>query len=122
MDEAARKQLAQRLGAMKMNEARREIRTLDYDANMVFWRNAMWDENQTLYLLPTAGLSITLVEKTNSQEGSKKIGGGPSGTHGIQVDYHYVEARVEPLERPAHKRGNNGPSPLKTIGWQAQKK
>ncbi len=122
MDEAARKQLAQRLGAMKMNEARREIRKLDHDANMVFWRNAIWDEYHTLYLLPNEELSITLVEKTNLQEGTRNIGGGPSGTHAIQIDYHYVEARVEPLERPAHKRGNSGPSPLKNIGWQAQKK
>jgi hypothetical protein len=122
VDEASRKQLAQRLGAMKLNEARGEIRALDRDANMVFWRNAMWDETQTRYLLPNAGLSITLVEKTNEHDDNKTIGGGPRGTHAIEVEYHYVEARVDLLDRPAHKRGTNGPAPLKANGWQPARK
>lgn len=104
MNEAERAQLAQRLSAMSLKDARKEIRRLDPDADMVFWRNSVWDEVHTLWLLPNAGLSITLVEKANRNRGNRAIGGGPNGLKAEKVDYRYVEARVEPLKRPVRER------------------
>jgi len=100
MNEAERAQLAQRLSAMSLKDARKEIRRLDPGADMVFWRNSVWDEVHTLWLLPNAGLSITLVEKANRNQTNREIGGGPNGFKAEKVDYRFVEARVEPLERP----------------------
>ncbi len=103
MDEAAREQLAQRLSAMNLKEVRNEIRSLDADADMVFWRNAVRDEYQTQWLLPNAGVSIILVEKNNLQASERAIGGGPGKWNAQKADYHYVEARVQPLTRPVKK-------------------
>jgi hypothetical protein len=99
MDEAERVQLAQRLSAMSIKDARKEIRRLDPDADLVTWRNSVWDEYHSLWLLPNAGLSITLVEKEDVENSRHDIGGGPSGFKAEKIDYHYVEARVAPLER-----------------------
>jgi hypothetical protein len=100
MDEAAREQLAQRLSAMTLKEVRNEIRSLDADADMVFWRNAIRDETQTQWLLPNAGVSVILVEKNNLQDSDRKIGGGPGRWNAQKTEYRYVEARVNPLTRP----------------------
>jgi hypothetical protein len=104
MNEAEREQLAKRLSAMSFKDARKEIRRLDQDADMVFWRNSMWDEYHSLWLLPNAGLSITLVEKVNRGQGKREIGGGPSGWKAEKTDFRYVEARVDPLKRPVKAR------------------
>jgi hypothetical protein len=109
MDEVAREQLARRLSAMKLSDVRKEIRALDRDAVLKFYRNAIWDEYHTLWLLPNAGVSITLVEKVKTREGTREVGGGPRGTKAKEVEYIYVGARVDPLVRPAHKRGGSGP-------------
>jgi hypothetical protein len=113
MDEAAREVLSRRLSEMKLRQAIREIRSMDRDANMVMWRNSMWNEYHTKFLLPNAELTIILVEKNTVVNSKHEIGGGPEGAKAQDVDYHYVEARVTALERPAHKRGGYGPSALK---------
>ncbi len=109
MDEAARDQLARRLSAMSLNDARKEIRALDPQAELKFYRNAIWDELHTLWLLPNAGLSITLVEKDKEKVLSEQAGGTPRGTKKLGVDFTYVEARVAPLDRPAFARVGRGP-------------
>ena len=111
MDEVAREQLAKRLSAMKFKQVRREIRALDPEAELKFYRNSVRDEYHTLWVLPNAGVSITLVEKVKVQETNRAIGGGPRGWRARKVEFNYIEARVEPLARPAHKRGATGPSP-----------
>ncbi len=113
MDEAAREELAQRLSKMTLRQAVREMRNIDPDANMVFWRNAIWDEIHTLFLLPNKGVEVRLVEKSTESEPLREIGGGPRGTKARRADYEYVGARVVPLSRPAFKRGGTGPSPMK---------
>ncbi len=97
MDEAQRKQLAERLKALDLRKAMREIRALDKAANMKFWRNAMWNEYQTLFELPNVGIKVTLVEKGTFEETDRKVGGGPTGWKAKKAEYEYVEARVAPL-------------------------
>ncbi|MGQ9851006.1 MAG: hypothetical protein ACUVSU_13255 [Aggregatilineaceae bacterium] len=109
MDEAERERLARRLSAMKLSDVRKEIRALDRDAVLKYYRNAIWDEYHTLWLLPNAGVSITLVEKIRTKDGHREVGGGPRGWKAKDVEYVYLEARVEPLVRPPYKRGATGP-------------
>jgi hypothetical protein len=112
MDGTAREQLAQRLSALSFKDAQKEIRALDPDADMKYFRNAMWHEYHTLFTLPNAGLSVALVEKEQLEESRHRIGGGPRGLRAEKAAFTYTEARVEPLTRPAHKRGSTGPAPL----------
>lgn len=104
MDEAEREALARELSAMKMNHAQRRIRELDRQANMVIWRNSIWDEYHTVFLLPNLGLEVTLVEQATAAPSKRTIGGGPQGSKALKFEYRYVGARVRPLERPAFKR------------------
>ena len=115
MDEAAREQLAKRLSAMSLREAQRELRQLDPEAEMKFWRNAVRNEQHTLWVLPQQGVAVTLVERESLSPSDREIGGGPRGTKAQRTSYEYVEARVAPLTRPPHKRGAHGPSPLKRL-------
>ena len=113
MDEAEREQLAQRLSAMSsLREAQKELRALDPDADMKFWRNSIWGEYHTLFTLPNAGLSVTLIETDEVQNSQRTIGGGPRGSKAEKIKYHYKGARVDVLTHPAHKRGGTGPSPF----------
>ncbi|MEW6577763.1 MAG: hypothetical protein AB1435_01060 [Chloroflexota bacterium] len=109
IDEATREQLARRLSAMKLKDVRKEIRALDPDAILKYYRNAMWDEYHTLWVLPNAGLSITIVERATISDSNKEIGGGPRGMKAKKVEFVYMETRVEPLLRPAYKGGETGP-------------
>ena len=111
IDEAAREQLARRLSAMKIKDVRKEIRALDPDAILKYYRNAIWDEYHTLWVLPNAGLSITIVERATVSDSNKEVGGGPRGMKARKVEFVYIETRVEPLLRPAYKRGGTGPVP-----------
>jgi hypothetical protein len=104
MDEAAREQLAQRLSEMSLKAARKEIVALDPGADMKYFRNAIQNESHTLYLLPRAGLSIALVERDQTRDSDRKIGGGPRGWTAKKVAYEYVGARVNLLQRPAYPR------------------
>lgn len=96
-------QLAQRLSALSFEEARREIRHLDPDADMKFFRNSYWDEYHTLFLLPNRNLSITLVEKSTVETTNRRDYSGPKDRKRQKVAYNYIEARVSPLQRPAAK-------------------
>jgi hypothetical protein len=99
MDESEREQLAQRLSALSFSDARKEILRLDPDANLKYWRNAIWHEYHTLFLLPNAGLSITLVEEQEQKKTNELDDGAanPKRHKKIDVLYSYLEARVEPL-------------------------
>jgi len=103
MNEAERRQLADRLSGLSLKHARQEIRKLDRDADLKYFRNSMWDEYHTLWLLPNQGLSITLVEKADIDQLDKRDFSGPPSRHKEAVSYEYVEARVEPLARPVAK-------------------
>lgn len=109
MDQAARDQLARRLSAMSIKDARKEIRALDPQAELKYFRNAIWDEKHTLWLLPNAELSITLVEKEKEKLLDEHAGGMPRGIKKLGVDFSYLEARVGPLERPVFARVGRGP-------------
>ena len=105
MDETAREQLAHRLSAMSLKDARKEIYRMDPDAELKFFRNSMWAEYHTLFLMPNQSLSITLVEKRDKETMNKADPASATENRKKQeIDYHYVEARVEPLTRPARKR------------------
>ena len=112
MNESERQQLAKRLTAMTWKQVRREIKQLDRDANMKFFRNSYWDEFQTLYLLPNEGLQITLVEKVDRDGGEGPYYGAMMMLKKRQkVQYRYVEARVEEIDRPVGNAGGRGRSP-----------
>jgi hypothetical protein len=104
MDDATREALARELSALKLKDAQRKIRDLDRQANMVFWRNSIWDEYHTVFLLPNVGVQVILVEQATATPSKRRIGGGPEGSTAQKFEYRYVEARVTPLERPAFKR------------------
>jgi hypothetical protein len=113
MDEAEREQLAQQLSAASsLREALKEVRALDPDADMKFWRNSIWGQYHTLFTLPNVGLSITLIETDQTENTQRNIGGGPRGSKAEKVKYYYKGARVDVLTHPAHKRGGTGPSPF----------
>ena len=103
MNETEREQLAQRLSAMSLKETRNEIRGLDPNANLKFFRNSIWDEYHTLWLLPNAGLSIILVEKADQEESKREDATRPKGHKQTSVTYTFIEARVAPLTRPVQK-------------------
>jgi len=115
MDEAAREQLAKRLSAMRLREAQHALRQLDPQAEMKYWRNAVRHEYHTLWVLPQQEIVVTLVERESRSPSNREIGGGPRGSKAVRTSYEYVEARVTALNRPPHKRGAHGPSPLKRL-------
>ncbi len=98
MNETEREQLAQRLSALSLKDARKEIRRLDRAADMKFYRNSIWDEYHTLFLLPNAGLSITLVEKGEVEQLDLPDTAGPKGRKRQALTYSYVGASVAPLD------------------------
>ncbi len=105
MDETAREKLAQRLSALSLKDARKEIYRMDPDSELKFFRNSIWDEYHTLFLMPNQGLSVTLVEKRDKDTLSKADPASATKNRKKQaIDYNYVEARVAPLARPALKR------------------
>ncbi|MBN1966013.1 MAG: hypothetical protein JW910_15295 [Anaerolineae bacterium] len=99
MDDAEREQLARRLSALSLKEARSEIRRLDSKADLKYYRNSRWDEYHTLFVLPDKGLSITLVEKIDHKALDKRDYSGPPDRKRLETDYRFVEARVAPLDR-----------------------
>jgi len=103
MNETERQQLADRLSGMSFRNAHREMRRIDRDAVLKYFRNSMWDEYHTLWLLPNEGLEITLVEKADVGMLNKRDFSGPPTRRKEGVAYEYAEARIEPLERPVAK-------------------
>ncbi|MBN1681026.1 MAG: hypothetical protein JW966_12125 [Anaerolineae bacterium] len=103
MDDTQRQALAERLSTMPYKKLRKEMRRLDPDADMQYWRNAVWDEYHTLYVLPNVGLTITLVEKTDVEQTDKRDFSGPPDRKKQKIDYQYIEARVAPVDRPVEK-------------------
>ncbi|MBN1202543.1 MAG: hypothetical protein JXJ20_11870 [Anaerolineae bacterium] len=100
MNQTERERLAKRLSALSLKQARQEMRRLDPAAEMKFWRNTMWDEYHTLFVLPGAGLTITLVERVDLEQTDKREFSGPKGRTRQKTAYRYIEARVDPLDRP----------------------
>jgi hypothetical protein len=72
---------------------------------MRFFRNSIWDEYQTLYVLPNAGISVTVVEKADVDEMNAVDHSSFRDQKKEKVSYHYVEARVASLDsrRPSKK-------------------
>jgi hypothetical protein len=103
MDTIESQQLAQRLSAMSLKDARKEVFRLDPDAVMKFYRNSIWDEFHTLFLLPNLGLSLRLVEKADIEISDDAVAANPGDRKKLDVAYKYIEARVEPLTRPVSK-------------------
>lgn len=103
MNDAERQQLADRLSGLTFSQAHREIRKIDRDAVLKHYRNTMWDEYHTLWLLPNKDVAITLVEKSDIDTLNQREYGGPPWQRRLGVTYQYVGARVEPLERPVAK-------------------
>lgn len=92
MDEQDRQSLAKHLAGMKLGKARAEIRRLDPEATLKYFRNAIGkNEWHTSYELPNIGLKVTLVEEP------RKV--PMMGTYLVRSKPVYVEARVEPLTR-----------------------
>jgi hypothetical protein len=107
MNDSEREQLAQRLSALSLNDARKEILRLDRDANLKYWRNTIWDEYHSLFVLPNAGLSITLVEEQD-RRGTDQADDSSANSRrrkNQKIAYDYIEARVTPLTRPATNSG-----------------
>ncbi len=100
MTDAERQQLAERLSRLSLADARKEIRKLDRDATLKYFRNSMWDEYHTLWVLPNQDVAITLVEKADVDTLDRRDFTGPPSRRRLGVQYRYVEARVEPLRRP----------------------
>lgn len=105
MNDAERDQLAQRLSAMSLKDARNEIRKIDPAADMKYFRNAIWDEYHTLFLLPNAEISVTLVEKVDVQPTDSPDYSGPRGRTRLRTMYRYTGARVAPLDSRRNSRG-----------------
>jgi hypothetical protein len=97
MDETERQDLARRLSEMKFKDVRKELRRIDPDADLKVYRNSMWDEYHTLYVLPNADLSVTLVEKMDLDETDIPVASGPGDQKKLKREFNYVEARVTPL-------------------------
>lgn len=92
MNEQERLKLAEHLASMKFQRARTEIRKLDPDANLKYFRNSFGNRRwHTAYELPNEGIKITLVEQAEE----KPI----SDSSLIRVTPVYVEAIVEDLRR-----------------------
>ncbi len=86
LSEQERQQLAEKLASMKYKQARKEIRRLDPDADLKIWRNSVGhNEWHTMYELPNLNSRVILVEQEHREDKGDRD----------QVDYIYVEARVE---------------------------
>jgi hypothetical protein len=96
MTEQERQNLAERLAKVSYKKARAQVRSLDTQAKLKYWRNAIKHEWHTMYELPNMGLRVTLVEIPVREPISKQ---GPNGVHLVSVDPQYVEARVEEFKR-----------------------
>lgn len=94
MNEQERLELAERLAKLSYKKARAEVRRLDTEANLKYWRNAVHNEWHTLYELPTVGLKVTLVEKAERTPIADIY-----TFHAEKVKPVYIEARVEALKR-----------------------
>ncbi len=103
MNDAEHQQLADRLSSLSFKAAHREVRKIDRDAVLKYFRNSYWDEYHTLWLLPNEGVEVTLVEKSDIDTLNQREYGGPPGTRRLAVEFQYVGARVEPLARPVAK-------------------
>lgn len=105
MDEQERQELSRRLSGMTFKQARKEIFRLDRAASMAFYRNSMWDEFHTLFLLPNQGLSITLVEQDDARQTDDVAASSPGDVKKLKVVFKYIEARVDALDRPVKNAG-----------------
>lgn len=89
MNEKERQELAQRLADLSYKKARAEVRKLDPDANLKYWRNAIGGEWHTAYELPNKGIKVSLLEKAEYEPIYQ--------SYMVTAKPIYVEARVEPL-------------------------
>lgn len=102
-EETEREVLARHLSNLAFGDAIREIGHVDCDANMVMWRNPTGDEFHTVFLLPNAELTITLVEKNTVVCSENGIGEALKGVKARHSDIRYVDVRITDLERVVFK-------------------
>lgn len=92
MNEQERLKLAEHLAGMKFQRARSEIRKLDPQANLKYFRNAFGTQRwHTAYELPNEGIKITLVEQVEQKP--------VADSNLVRVTPVYVEAIVEDLPK-----------------------
>ncbi|KAB2906121.1 MAG: hypothetical protein KJ064_11320 [Anaerolineae bacterium] len=92
MNEQERLKLAEHLAGMKFQRARSEIRKLDPQANLKYFRNAFGTQRwHTAYELPNEGIKITLVEQAEQKP--------VADSNLVRVTPVYVEAIVEDLPK-----------------------
>ena len=82
--------LADKLVGLKVNKARRQIRRLDPDSQLEYYRNGVQDELLTRFIMPNLGVSITLVEDPSAVPEKGDI-------VKLKATDTFVEARVEAL-------------------------
>jgi hypothetical protein len=100
MDAVERERLAQRLSTLSLKDARREMRRLDPGAELTIFRNSMWGEYHTVFVLPTVSVKVILVERVDLKQMDLPEYSGPRGARKRQaVEYSYIEARVQSLNR-----------------------
>ncbi|MBN1565683.1 MAG: hypothetical protein JXA10_17700 [Anaerolineae bacterium] len=102
MDDAQREALIERLkgmvvrhGTFEVRHGARELRDIDKDAVMKFWRNSLQGSYQTVFELPNAGVKVILVEKMTSADTDHVVGGGPTGWTAKKSEYELVDVRIE---------------------------
>ena len=94
MDTQERQDLAQHLAEMTYKRARREVRKLDPNAVLRYWRNSVGPNYwHTMYVLPGVGLKVTLIEEHQTEP--------IKDSHLVRANPVYVEARVEAWSPPA---------------------
>ncbi len=93
LNEVERQELAERLAQMNYKAARREIRRLDQEANLKYWRNSVRHEVQTVYELPSLGVRVTLIEDTETKPIAE--------SNLVKRHFYYSEARVEAWTPPS---------------------
>lgn len=92
MNDQERLKLAEHLAKMKFGRARSEIRRLDTDAKLKYFRNSFGTRRwHTMYELPNEGVKVTLVEQAEEK---------PLPDSGfVRMTPMYVEAIVENLPK-----------------------
>ena len=90
MNAKEQQELAERLAKLSYKKARKEIRKLDPDANLKYWRNAIGAVWHTAYELPNKGIKVSLLEKPEREPILQ--------SYMVTAKPVYIEARVEPLD------------------------
>jgi hypothetical protein len=98
MDDTERQELADRLSGMDtLKAARKEIMRLDRRAELKIWRNSIWNEYHSLFVLPNQGVEITLIETMDTGQMNDLVASSHHDQKKLKVGFDYRGARVDPL-------------------------